>query len=221
MIRHILSGVLCVQFLAGVAANAAAADFSSSSNLIPNPDGVYQSTNAVVFAGDFPKDYNVLSFVASGGAPPPIGNDPPVIGSFNALTSVSFGDGSGGSGIAQGAVEVFNDTGSQGQTILGRYPTEILQLNLSGGTFPPGWMLRESPTLASTGLTTIAPQSDGTFRINSFFDVFTELSLDGGQTWTPASGPIHLESVPEPATLMLAAIGFAGLAAWGWRRRKR
>jgi hypothetical protein len=27
--------------------------------------------------------------------------------------------------------------------------------------------------------------------------------------------------VPEPASLALAAFGFAGLAAWGWRRRKR
>jgi hypothetical protein len=27
--------------------------------------------------------------------------------------------------------------------------------------------------------------------------------------------------VPEPSTLALAAFGFAGLVAWGWRRRKR
>jgi hypothetical protein len=28
-------------------------------------------------------------------------------------------------------------------------------------------------------------------------------------------------AVPEPTSLALAAFGFAGLAAWGWRRRKR
>jgi len=50
---------------------------------------------------------------------------------------------------------------------------------------------RESPTLASTGETRITP-SPGGFMISSFFDVFTELSLDGGKTWSPASQPGHM-----------------------------
>jgi hypothetical protein len=28
-------------------------------------------------------------------------------------------------------------------------------------------------------------------------------------------------SIPEPSTVILAAIGLVGLAAFGWRRRKR
>ena len=35
------------------------------------------------------------------------------------------------------------------------------------------------------------------FRIDSFFDVFTELTLDGGQSWTPGGSPMHLTGVPE------------------------
>ena len=50
-----------------------------------------------------------------------------------------------------------------------------------------GIMIRESPTLASTGRTTIATLSDG-YLISSFFDVFTEVSLDGGMSWNPAAG---------------------------------
>ena len=30
------------------------------------------------------------------------------------------------------------------------------------------------------------------FQVASFFDVFTELSLDGGNTWTPSLGPTQL-----------------------------
>jgi len=60
-----------------------------------------------------------------------------------------------------------------------------------------GVMIRESPTLLSRGLTSVQPQADGTYRIYSFFDVFTELSVDGGQSWSPASnGPLHLEATP-------------------------
>ena len=80
------------------------------------------------------------------------------------------------------------------------FDTEMLQLSLSGGGLPAGVMSRESPTRQSPGGTAIAPQTDGTFRVHSFFDVFAELSLDGGQTWVPAPAPGHLElqcSAPE------------------------
>ncbi len=43
-----------------------------------------------------------------------------------------------------------------------------------------------------------------------------------------ASAAFHLYAitnqsiaVPEPSTLLLAAFSLVGLAAWGWRRRKR
>ena len=68
------------------------------------------------------------------------------------------------------------------------YDTELLQLDISGGNLPPGMLLRESPTLASTGKTAISPASGGGFVIDSFFDVFTELSTDGGGSWTPSLG---------------------------------
>src|SRR5262249_24791170 len=56
------------------------------------------------------------------------------------------------------------------------YDTEMLQLDF---TLPNGMMVRESPTRASTGKTAIAPDPGGGFMIDSFFDVFTELSTDG------------------------------------------
>jgi hypothetical protein len=68
-------------------------------------------------------------------------------------------------------------------------------------------MLRESPTLQSTGITTLTSLGGGQYEIGSFFDVFTELSLDGGATWAQAEF-----AVPEPVALTLAGWAAIGLA---------
>jgi hypothetical protein len=104
--------------------------------------------------------------------------------------------------------EVFGKTGNT----TGSFQTEMLQLNLTGG----GIMVRESPTLQSLGQTTITDLGGGSFKIDSFFDIFTELSMDGGQTWTPATGLERVELVHEPGSLVLLV---AGLALLGWRKR--
>lgn len=86
------------------------------------------------------------------------------------------------------------------------FQTEMLALNISGTHDPTTtFMIRESPTLASAGRTTIESLPGGQYRIDSFFDIFTELSLDGGQTWAPA--------VPEPGTVLLSALGACTLVA--------
>ena len=78
------------------------------------------------------------------------------------------------------------------------YDTEMLQLNISGGGLPPGVVVRESPTQQSLGQTTITDIGSGQFQIYSFFDIFTELSADGGNTWVPdANGPMHQDLIPN------------------------
>ena len=102
----------------------------------------------------------------------------------------------------------------------GTFNTEMLQLDMRGGNLPPSVLLRESPTLASLGQTTITDIGGGNFRIDSFFDVFTELSVDAGQTWSPdSSGPTHVTfgQVPEPTSAVLLGLGTLLLAA---RRRR-
>ncbi|MGA2854817.1 MAG: lamin tail domain-containing protein, partial [Verrucomicrobiota bacterium] len=66
------------------------------------------------------------------------------------------------------------------------YWTELQQLNLSGGTLPAGVIIRESPTLASSGEMRIETIPGG-YMIDSFFDVFLEVSTDFGSTYVPAS----------------------------------
>jgi PEP-CTERM motif len=98
------------------------------------------------------------------------------------------------------------------------FPTEMLQLNLSGGG---PFLVRESPSLPSQGQTRIDDLGNGTFRIDSFFDVFTELSIDGGTNWTPSIGStrVSLQETPEPGTFVLSGLALAGLGFLTRRRR--
>ncbi|MFA5291661.1 MAG: PEP-CTERM sorting domain-containing protein [Phycisphaerae bacterium] len=94
----------------------------------------------------------------------------------------------------------------------GTYSTEILSMNISGSPLPAGVMLRESPTLSSSGQTIIEDLGGGQYQIESFFDVYTELSIDGGVTWLPdLYAPVRMELIPEPATISLLTIGIFGL----------
>lgn len=75
------------------------------------------------------------------------------------------------------------------------FATEMLQLGLSGGGLPV--LIRESPVLASSGQITQRNLGGGQYHIDSFFDVFTEVSLNGGQTWFPASQPLRTTTTDE------------------------
>ncbi len=109
---------------------------------------------------------------------------------------------SGNNGTSWQPVQV---TGHGHEHAVGRpdgitFDTEMLQLDLSGGSLPAGVQLRESPTQPSLGQTTITGLGGGNFHIDSFFDIFTELSIDGGATWTPSTGPGHTTVTPQTVT---------------------
>ncbi|MEI6695711.1 MAG: HYR domain-containing protein [Bacteroidota bacterium] len=79
------------------------------------------------------------------------------------------------------------------------YDTEMLQLNLSGGTSFTPVMIRESPTRASLGNLKILPLGGGGggggYMIDSFFDIFIEVSTDGGTTWVSVPNSIHMQLI--------------------------
>ena len=120
-----------------------------------------------------------------------------------------------GSGTTTGTVRSVDLTGT------GKYENDLIDLECTLNTTEGLVMLRESPTLASIGFTDITPLGGGLFHVDSFFDVFFEVSIDGGQSWEPYSSAVHLTMVPEPSTMALVAIS-AGLLVPGlWRFRRR
>ncbi len=116
----------------------------------------------------------------------------------------------------------FGNTGPGGQST-GTFPDQMIQLDL---TLNNGDMLRIDPGPPSNGLTTITDVGGGLFRIDSFFDIFTDLSIDGGQTWIPSNSSTHIDlqaaaTVPEPSTLLLVAPMLLGLGRLRKQLRKK
>jgi hypothetical protein len=94
----------------------------------------------------------------------------------------------------------------------GTFDTEMLSMDLRGVSPDGPFMIRESPTLPSLGHTSIKRQSNGLYHIDSFFDIFTELSLDGGQTWVPGNGRMtQRHAVPLPAAVWGGGVALAGV----------
>lgn len=219
MRRYLAPAALFVTVLLSLPGTVLATYFGTT-NLVPPPDGVYLTPPQVHATYNGPGLVIVLQDIQHHG--------------FGGITRVD--DGSGGTlehfnSVVDGNVSI---NGSPFQPIslsgpvsvdlhnyhpgdLGTFNTEMLQLDLTGG----GAMIRESPTLSSLGQTTITDIGGGQFRIDSFFDVFTELSLDGGQTFIPSTSSTHVDlaRVPEPPTLVPLALAFASLAGHAWRRR--
>ncbi len=83
-----------------------------------------------------------------------------------------------------------------------RVDTEFVQMNLSGGTMPFDLVFRESPVFRSMGQSSLAELDDGDYQVDSFFDVFVEISTDAGLSWAPGVDPAHLE-LGSPAERVL------------------
>jgi hypothetical protein len=124
-------------------------------------------------------------------------------------------------------------TGTIEQEVLGRtfstetgtWTTELTSLSLSGPVLGDTLTVALDTSHTSSGTTSIVPVGDGTFRIDSFFDVFVELTLDGVPPLTVNRGPLELvlspvAAVPEPSTWAMMILGFAGIGFMNFFRRK-
>ena len=117
-------------------------------------------------------------------------------------------------------VEAF---GKAGQTT-GTFNTQMLSMDMTGAVGGHSVEVKTDPANPTTGQTTITDIGGGNFRITSFFDVFTELSIDGGPFIPQSNGPttVTATALPEPASMAVwAGLIAIGLAACRWRRKKQ
>lgn len=108
------------------------------------------------------------------------------------------------------SVEAFDKWG----VTTGTFNTQMLSMDMTGVVGGHSVEIRVDPGPgASTGVTTITDISGGQgtlFRIDSFFDIFTEISIDGTSFMPQTDGPTRVTLVPEPsAWIMLVAAGLA------------
>jgi hypothetical protein len=225
-----LASLLAVIVLAVLVTTVQAQGLDTPSPLLPPLGGTYLTPGQVHATYNGPGLQIVLSDVRHSGfsnvvhAPGPGGTLETFDSELTAHVAVDIGPDS--------FFDVFFDISMSGPTSvfvggnynpgnLGTFPTEMLSLNLVGITPMGPALVRESPTQPSTGQTSIAPIGPGMFHIDSFFDVFTEISLDNGVNWIPSTGPALVTLVPEPSSLALLACGAIALAAGVARRRIR
>ena len=106
-------------------------------------------------------------------------------------------------------------------TETGSWTIALLNLDLEGPALGHTLTLQLDGSTPSTGTASIVPIDDtGQFLINSFFDVFVDLSLD---TPTPLhavrEAQLQLANVPEPSGLALLAAGAGILVIATFRKR--
>ncbi len=120
-------------------------------------------------------------------------------------------------------------SGSFEQEVLGRtfstetgsWTTDVVGLSLSGPVLGNTLTSTMDPSQSSTGTTSITPMGP-VFRIDSFFDVFVELSLNSVPPLNAQRGPIEVvATTPLPAALPLFATGLGAMGLLGWRRKRK
>ena len=194
--RFLIAAIIAIGALA-LATRNALAQACLPEDCLPPANSAYSGSANHHFAGiGVTADFSSLSlhaFSSCSAVPASVPNTS-TTSSFTATMDFSFSLNGGapttGQSPANATIHVtFNHLAAP----IRFFDTEMLQLDISGGNLPAGAMVRESPTMASSGQTTIQDLGGGTFKIDSFFDVFFELSIDGGVNWIPESnGPGRL-----------------------------
>jgi len=120
----------------------------------------------------------------------------------DSIVEGTFDDGSGPQPVTLTGPVTTVVRGKGGATT-GSWDTEILSMSLSGDVGGVSIEIRESPSLPSPGVTEVSALPNGHFQVDSFFDVFTELSIDGGpfQPQTNGAGRMDLEPIRPSVTL--------------------
>lgn len=177
--------------------------------VFPIPSGQYESSNRTGFATI---ETEIISMNLTG-TPGPATVDLPSPGeTFNvdSFFDIAYSFSSGGDFHVDSFFDISTElsiTGTENTNGRQEFDTEILSMSLTGGYSDTQLRLGSG---RHHGHVTVLKLSDTQYQVDSFFDIWTEISLDDGQNWYGANEPLHFELtniVPEPATMGLLALG--------------
>jgi hypothetical protein len=77
------------------------------------------------------------------------------------------------------------------------FDTELISFELQGTGAIDHVLVRESATATSSGTTTITEVSGGRSRVETVYDVWLDISVDGGATWTRADNAVRMRLEPS------------------------
>ena len=193
--------------------------------LLPPPAGIYPlplvCITPVCLANVSIFGFQIVSDVLAGG------NE---LVATNAVFAAAVYQNNGGSpGAFVGVVSIpgtvdFTYFGRSIAVPLGLFNAQITDFDFAGTFNTHPFEVRQNPLLPSVGQTSITALGQGglsPYLVDSFFDVFAELSLNNGP-FVP--GPVRhsdLIATPEPGSIGLAVFGLLGFAGWASRRRLR
>jgi hypothetical protein len=218
MASHNQYGWISIQFAtvltaACFCAGSARADIISSTPTLPLLGVPYVASSS---AGCFP----AANLCVSGGS---ITLTAPVTDLFNPLGediltgAVFSGTLTNLTNVPIGPVTL---TGTVDQEIIGRtfdtetgsWTADLVGVTLTGPVGGHTLTLDLDSSQTSSGTTSITPIGGAGFAINSFFDVFVDLTLDTPTPLHATVGPIQLTATPAPEPTGLALLGLPILA---------
>jgi hypothetical protein len=188
-----------------------------SSDQMPMPGGSYQQGSPIRFANDWMMGGCILYDFTAFGPPPGPGGMLHYGGPARGGAHITPAGGGGFDSFFDVFIDIsLTHTGQSGPNRF--FNTEMLSLQLVSQSDPIRIRMMNSPQ--PSGSTIITDVGGGNFRIDSFFDVFVELSIDGGQSWVPSVDPLHANGSPEPAGIVALSTGLL-IIGYGRIRRRR
>lgn len=207
-------------------AAVAFASYESDMGRFPMRNSRYDATGGTTYAGAVQTEMVSMSLTGPLDPTgtvllPAPGTVEPVDSFFDVFTELRVGGGDFSVDSFFDITYRISNNGGGGGGNTGIWDTEIVSMDLKAASPVGPIAMRLDPTQPSQGQHSITELADGTFVVDSFFDVFTELSVDGGP-FVAAAGPVRFDLtavVPEPASVVLALFGALGVAALARRRR--
>jgi len=210
----------------GAPAAEAVVVVSSGQDRFPVPGSIYESDKGTTYpSSTVPTEMVSMSLTGAitpvdSVALPPSGETFQVDSFFDVFTELRVG---GTEFVVDSFFDVFFEITGGGGDATGVWETEMVSMSLRGDVGGIPLEIRESPQMRSTGLQTVTDIAGPEFQVDSFFDVFTEISIGGGP-FIPAASPVRLHLtgiVPEPTSAMLVVTGVFGLLVPGRRKARR